>query len=149
MTQRAGAILLCTILAGCMEQAKQHPLSRTPSLYTRLGGEARLKKVAEAWVDEVLKADAVKEPIKKEFRDDREAREQALVHHLGAATGGPQEPSRKGLSALFDGVPVESVADLDALRAALGKALEAQDVGPRTRGEVLALFDPLREKLKS
>src|SRR5215471_17038475 len=112
MSRRAWIGPALLLLAGCMEQPKPKPLPRTPSLYTRLGGSARLEKIADAFVAEVQKTDAVREPIKEAFREDPEARQQALVHHLGAACGGPQEPSPRGLLAAFDGVPIDRSADL-------------------------------------
>jgi truncated hemoglobin YjbI len=138
---RSWFILALLLLAGCMERAKPQPqiLQRTPSLYHRLGGAAKLDRIADSFLAAVDRADGIKEPIKEAFRDDPEERKKAFVRHLGAAAGGPQQPSRKGIWAAFDGVPLEE-ADRAPLLAALDRALAAQEIGKRTRGEVLALF---------
>jgi truncated hemoglobin YjbI len=140
MRRRAWPLLLALTFAGCLEQPKPKPLARTPSLYTRLGGEAVLTRVVDDYVTRLEEAKLL------ESGEDLERQKHRMVQQLGAATGGPQRPGGKGLWELFSGVTLRKDSDFDAALQALDRALEDNGVGPRDRGAVKALLLPLRQE---
>src|SRR5262245_49212315 len=89
--------LLLLALAGCMEGGKPTPLARTPSLYTRLGGEPGLTRLVDDLVANVVLSDKIKPEHKRHFvKGDVAGLKRKLIEQLGEATGGPQKYTGKG-----------------------------------------------------
>ena len=138
MARRTLAWLLALGLSGCMEGQKPDPLPRTPSLYTRLGGEAGITRAVDGFLARVAAERAGKGP----GRPAPEAGvKRQLVRLIGAATGGPQRPTdqdREAARALRG-------ADFDALAGALAGALDEGKAGAKEQEELKAALEPLRK----
>jgi hemoglobin len=137
-----GLVVLC--LAGCMEQSKPQPVARTPSLYTRLGGEEGISKVVDDFVTNVLAEEKIREVHKKHFRTgDVAGLKRKLIDQIGEATGGPQTYTGKNMKDAHEGMGITN-ADFDALVAALVKALDKNQVGKGEQKELLTLLGNMR-----
>src|SRR5436305_8787601 len=91
MTCRFAFCLLLLSVVGCMEGKKDKPLPRTPTLYTRLGGEPAITKVVDDFVANMILSKDIREPHKTHFvTGDVPKLKRSLINQIGSATGGPQ-----------------------------------------------------------
>ena len=144
MRRRTCWLLLALIVAGCMERKKETPLPRQPSLYTRLGGTARLETVANRFLALAASSPELSEPIRQAIRDADHARQKArLVRSLGAALGGPYPGTQTDLSDFFDSLGVEITApDRAVLLSLLNQALKEAGCRADDRKEAITTIEP-------
>src|SRR5258707_1176175 len=133
MTRRALSCLLLLAVTGCLDGKKPEPLPRTPSLYTRLGGEPGITKVVDDFVANVALSPKIKDAHKEHFVSGKVASlKRKLIDQIGAATGGPQKYTGKNMKDAHAGLGITK-ADFDALVEALVKALDDNDVKKKER----------------
>jgi hemoglobin len=144
MIRRIIPCLALVLVAGCMEGKKETPLVRTPSLYTRLGGEPAISKVVDVFVVNMISSDKIRPPHKKHFlKEDVPALKRKLVEQIGEATGGPQKYSGRTMKESHKGLDVTD-ADFDATVAALDKALDENKVGKEEKDQLLKKLESMR-----
>jgi truncated hemoglobin YjbI len=141
-------LLLPFLAAGCLEGQKPNPLPRTPSVYTRMGGTAKLETVVDSFVDLAAASTDLPEPIRDHFRGPDTAKlKKGLVRQLGAALGGPYHGTLEELKRAL-GSPDQEVTSKDAavLLRLLDRAMESSEVPGDVRQQVLAALQPLRQE---
>ena len=145
-----GALALLTLALSCHSEsrapASASPAaagaeSASPTLYTRLGGEAGVRAVVAQFVAN-LAADT---RINHFFVDtDFDQLKNSLFNLIAQSTGGPQKYSGRDMKTTHAGLGV-SGADFDALIEDLRRALDQFKVEEREKGELIALLEPMRK----
>lgn len=146
MRRRAFLFLAVALAAGCMEGQHPGPLPRNPSLYTQMGGSAKLKEVVSRFLALAGTAPEVREPIRAAFSGPGVVElNQKLARQLAAALGGPSPGTLEDLGKTLKSLPGEPTpADIEALLNVLDKAMQECDLGERTRKEILDALAPLK-----
>jgi truncated hemoglobin YjbI len=146
MRRRAFWLVFAVVVAGCMEGQKSKPLPRKPSLYTNLGGTAKLEQIVARFVTRVAEDSQLREPVRNAFQwADVTGLEGELVRRLGAVLGGPYPGTLENLRELFTSEVEDLTADdMGALLKLLDAAMA--DVGCRTsdRQDAMKTLAPLR-----
>jgi truncated hemoglobin YjbI len=139
MRCRASLLIVVLFVVGCMEGQKAAPVSRSPSLYSHLGGEAKIQQVVDRFAERAATTAELGEPIKTAIQENKSQ----LVQQLSAALGGPRSGGMKGLQDVFGPLGELSPEDRKRLLGLLDKALAESEVGKRTRDEVMKALAPL------
>jgi hemoglobin len=144
MIRRVIPWLAMVLVAGCMEGKKETPLARTPSLYTRLGGEPAITMVVDGFVANMISSDKIRTPHKEHFlKGDIRPLKRKLIEQIGEATGGPQKYSGRSMKDSHRGLDITD-ADFDATVAALVKALDENKVGKEDKDQLLKKLESMR-----
>jgi hemoglobin len=142
---RRACPLLLLALAGCLEGSKPTPLARTPSLYTRLGGEPGITRIVDDLVANVVLSDKIRPEHKTHFvKGDVAGLKRKLIDQIGEATGGPQKYTGKSMKEAHAGLGITR-EDFNALVAALAKALDDNGVATADKDELLAKLAALKD----
>jgi truncated hemoglobin YjbI len=147
MKCRACWLLVALIVVGCMEGQKKAPLPRKPSLYTDLGGDAKLEVVVDKFVERAAASSRLREPIRAAFQgEDTTDLKRQLVRRLGAALGGPYPGTKKDLQQFLvslAGSEEVNAEDMNVLLGLLDQAMKDAGVG-RARKEVMTSLEEVR-----
>ena len=113
------------------------------SLYDRLGG----KDAVVAVIDDFVGRAASDSRINGKFaRTDVPRLKAMLVEQVGAATGGPDPYTGRGMRETHDGMGV-TAGEFDALVADLIATLDAFNVPAAEQQELLGILGPLRSDI--
>jgi len=113
------------------------------SLYERLGGEQRIRKIAGDILDNHLENDAVS----VRYQDsDREELTRIVTEFICAGTGGPQSYTGKDMLTTHRGMNINA-AEFIAVIDDIMSALDANEVGEREKQEVLMICYSLKEEI--
>ena len=133
---RRFALLLPLIALGCMEGTKPEPLSRSSSLYKRLGGIDGIEKIVASFFAQVISDPKVKDEQKRAFREgDVAAAKRKTAENVAGVTGGRFPPPIPGPHGWLPG-PLEA----DAVRNNLTRALDLADLPEADKKELLAVL---------
>jgi hemoglobin len=147
MIRRIIPLLALVLLVGCMEGKKDKPLSRTPTLYARLGSEPGITKVVDDFVKNMIASEAIAEKHKEHFRKDSvSVLKRKLIDQVGEATGGPQKYTGKSMKEAHANLGTTK-AEFDGTLVALDKALEDNKVGKEDRDEVRKMLESMRPQI--
>lgn len=125
---RTGAVVLAAVLVvltGCLEQPRNNPLKRTPSAYSHLGGEQKVRQLVDQYADTVAGSAEVRQSVRQAFTPPDGPARTELVRQLSIALGGPyREKADRWKLALSGGAADATDADRAALLAMLDQALQ-------------------------
>lgn len=113
------------------------------SLYERLGGEEKIRRITAAIVDNHLANDAINARFAESDRDEVI---RVVSEFICAGTGGPQSYTGRDMVAAHRGMNIseqEYMAVLDDIMA----ALESNGVGQREQEELLMIAYSLRGQI--
>ncbi len=126
--------------------AEPEPPMREATLWDRLGGEAKVKQVAEDFVEIAASDPAVNfdRDGKLKFTEEQIAGlKKGLVAFISQATGGPLKYTGKSMKEIHKGMGITD-AEFNAAGAALAKALEKNDVAPADIKALMAIVGTTR-----
>jgi truncated hemoglobin YjbI len=137
--------LLPLIVVGCMESQKPDPLPRRPSLYTRLGGEAKMEQIVDGFVERAAAAKELPPPIREAFaQEDNGALKVQLVRRLAAALGGPYPGTLVDLQQVFTSLDDKvTTRDMTLLVGMLDKAMADAGCRADDRKAAMTTLAPL------
>jgi hemoglobin len=142
--RRLAQALLLLALAGCMERTKPTPLPRTPSLYTRLGGEPGITAIIDDLFANVVLSNKISETHKRHFLEgDVAGLKRKLIEQIAAATGGPQTYTGRDMKTAHAGMGITD-AEFDGMVEALQAALKKNQVKDVDQKDLLALLGPMK-----
>jgi hemoglobin len=140
-------LLLALVACGCMEGKKTTPLVRTPTLYTRLGGEPAISKVVDDLCTNMIASDKIRDDHKEHLlKPDIRPVKRKLIDQIGEATGGPQTYTGKSMLEAHRGLGITN-AEFDATVAALVKAMDTNKVSKEEQDKLLKLLAPMRSDI--
>ncbi len=121
-----------------------NPVTNTQkSLYERLGGESRVRKIA----DDVLDKNLRNPLISYHFRDiDMDKLKQLVFDFFSMGTGGPHKYTGRDMRTAHTGMKInedEWISGADDMIS----AMNANGVGEAEKNEVLAIFDSLKGEI--
>src|SRR5207237_4210397 len=103
---RRTVLCLAVGLAGCMEGQKPEPLPRA-SLYDRLGRAEGITRVVDDFVGNVAADPRIKPSHKHHFEHgDVAGLKKKLTDQIGAATGGPEKYTGRGMREAHKGLKI-------------------------------------------
>lgn len=128
-------------VAGCMEIPKPDPLEREPTLYTRLGGEERIRRIVTDFVAEAVVQDGLSRKAREQLaRPDEGGWAGRLVTALAAASGGPKRADATGLPEVLGSLGL-AAGECGPLAEAFRRALIENDVPDRDMRELTEIFE--------
>ena len=119
---------------------KVHKTTKTASLYERLGGEAKLRKI----VNDILDKNYNNPDIGHHFRKvDMKKLKQLVFEFFSMGTGGPHKYTGRDMRTSHTGLNISEddfqKGNLDVLMA-----LEENGIGEAERNEVIAILNSLK-----
>jgi hemoglobin len=119
---------------------KDDTSKKEKSLYDRLGGNKAITKVVNDFLGFVMKDDQINSFFKK---SDPKKLSALLVAQVGQATGGPEKYTGKSMADAHKGMKITE-AQFNALVADLTKALDANKVPEKEKGELLGALGGMK-----
>lgn len=140
-------VALSLLSTGCKkdeEETTPEP-TPTPSLYTRLGGDAAIVAVTDQFIQNVLADPTIADNFAATGSDPYRFQlfRERLIDQLCDATGGPYTYTGKNM---YDAHHMMNITDaeFDALVAALVAALDQFNVPDAEQSELLGILGPMR-----
>ena len=120
---------------------KVHKTTKTASLYERLGGEAKLRKI----VNDILDKNYNNPDIGHHFREvDMKKLKQLVFEFFSMGTGGPHKYTGRDMRTSHTGLNI-SEDDFQKGNLDVALALEENGVGEAERNEVIAILDSMKQ----
>lgn len=114
--------------------------NQQPSLYVRLGGEQRLRKI----VNDILDRNSNNPEIGQHFRNvDMKKLKELVFNFFSMGTGGPHQYAGRDMRTAHAGLGI-SAKDFEIGNDDVTKALEENGVGATEIKEVIAILDSMK-----
>jgi hemoglobin len=120
-----------------------HKTTKTASLYERLGGEAKIRKIA----DDILDKNYNNPHIGHHFQKvDMKKLKQLVFEFLSMGTGGPHQYTGRDMRSSHTSLNI-SEDDFQQGNADILLALEENGVGEAERNEVIAILNSMKQDI--
>lgn len=135
--------IAATVFAIALSACVNTPVSRSSSLYERLGGKPAIKAVIDDFVANVA-ADA---RINGQFAQTDIARlKRLLVEQVCAVSGGPCQYTGRDMKSAHAHLKI-TAADFNALVEDLTRTLDKFKVPDQEKGELMSLLGPMQRDI--
>lgn len=149
-TLMAGAFAMVMLAAGCKkdDETTAPTTTPTPSLYTRLGGDAAITAVTDQFIQNVLADPTIADNFQAAGSDPYRFQlfRERLIDQLCSATGGPYTYRGANMYDAHDGMNITD-AEFGALVNALIAALDQFQVPATEKNELLAILGPMQSDI--
>ena len=145
-TLLAGTFALSLLATGCKKDEEETPTpTATPSLYTRLGGDAAIVAVTDQFIQNVLADPTIADNFAATGADPYRFQlfRERLIDQLCDATGGPYTYTGKNMYDTHDGMNITN-DEFGALVGALVAALDQFQVPTAEKNELLGILGPMQ-----
>lgn len=144
------AVALAVVTTSCKKDdpTPETPVvTTTPSLYTRLGGDAAITAVTDQFIANVLADPTLADNFVAAGTAGNQAQynlfRERLIDQLCAGTGGPYTYLGKNMFDAHDGMNITD-AEFTSLVGALVAALDQFNVPTQEKNELLAILGPMQ-----
>jgi hemoglobin len=116
-----------------------------PSLYDRIGKEAGIRRIVDAFFAFVIADPDIRDVHKKHFQEgDTAALKNKLIDQIGEATGGPHKYTGKNMKDAHQGLGITN-KEFDALVNDLAKAFDQNKVADSDKQTILRVLETMRK----
>lgn len=145
-----GAVCLTVLMTSCKKDEETTPTepTPTPSLYTRLGGDAAITAVTDQFIQNVLADPTIADNFQATGADPYRFAlfRERLIDQLCDATGGPYTYTGASMYDAHDGMNITD-AEFGALVNALVASLNQFNVPQAEQNELLGILGPMQSDI--